>query len=158
MNRATRHPPNAIAVRSFIPRVRQFVIAAMIVFLFLGSVRSALVPLVTIPISLIGALAAMMAMGFSLNLLTLLAIVLAVLALMGCGAAGNVIQFVEKFDGVSFRHAFELLAGGAGFTAPPERRTGKLSAPRLPPPVAFDADDVALMRQVTDEARWRFAS
>ncbi|MBC8049869.1 MAG: efflux RND transporter permease subunit, partial [Chitinophagales bacterium] len=53
-------------------------IVGLIVFLFLGSVRSALVPLVTIPISLIGAIAAMMAMGFSLNLLTLLAIVLSV--------------------------------------------------------------------------------
>ncbi|MGQ0457227.1 MAG: efflux RND transporter permease subunit [Hyphomicrobium sp.] len=53
-------------------------IVGLIVFLFLGSIRSALVPLVTIPISLIGALAAMMAMGFSLNLLTLLAIVLSV--------------------------------------------------------------------------------
>lgn len=53
-------------------------IVGLIVFLFLGSVRSALVPLITIPISLIGALAAMMAMGFSLNLLTLLAIVLSV--------------------------------------------------------------------------------
>ena len=53
-------------------------IVGIIVFLFLGSARSALVPLVTIPISLIGAIAAMMAMGFSLNLLTLLAIVLSV--------------------------------------------------------------------------------
>jgi multidrug efflux pump len=53
-------------------------IVGLIVFLFLGSWRSALVPLVTIPISLIGAAAAMSAMGFSLNLLTLLAIVLSV--------------------------------------------------------------------------------
>ncbi|MFO1173052.1 MAG: efflux RND transporter permease subunit [Hyphomicrobiaceae bacterium] len=53
-------------------------IVGLVVFLFLGSLRSAFVPLVTIPISLIGALAAMMAMGFSLNLLTLLAIVLSV--------------------------------------------------------------------------------
>lgn len=53
-------------------------IVGLIVFAFLGSWRSALVPLVTIPISLIGAMAAMMAMGFSLNLLTLLAIVLSV--------------------------------------------------------------------------------
>ena len=53
-------------------------IVGVIVFLFLGSWRSALVPLVTIPISLIGATAAMLAMGFSLNLLTLLAIVLSV--------------------------------------------------------------------------------
>src|SRR5918994_374917 len=53
-------------------------IVGLIVFLFLGSVRTALVPLVAIPISLIGATAAMLALGFSLNLLTLLAIVLAV--------------------------------------------------------------------------------
>lgn len=53
-------------------------IVGLIVFLFLGSARSALVPLVTIPISLIGAMALMSLMGFSLNLLTLLAIVLSV--------------------------------------------------------------------------------
>jgi multidrug efflux pump len=53
-------------------------IVAMIVFLFLGSARTALVPLVTIPISLVGAMAAMAALGFSLNLLTILAIVLSV--------------------------------------------------------------------------------
>jgi multidrug efflux pump len=53
-------------------------IVAIIVFLFLGSARTALVPLVAIPISLVGAMAAMMALGFSLNLLTILAIVLSV--------------------------------------------------------------------------------
>ncbi len=53
-------------------------IVAVIVFLFLGSARTALVPLVAIPISLVGAAAAMMALGFSLNLLTILAIVLSV--------------------------------------------------------------------------------
>jgi multidrug efflux pump len=53
-------------------------IVAVIVFLFLGSARTALVPLVAIPISLVGAMAAMMALGFSLNLLTILAIVLSV--------------------------------------------------------------------------------
>jgi len=53
-------------------------IVAVIVFLFLGSARTALVPLVAIPISVVGAMAAMMALGFSLNLLTILAIVLSV--------------------------------------------------------------------------------
>jgi len=53
-------------------------IVAVIVFLFLGSARTALVPLVAIPISLVGAMAAMAALGFSLNLLTILAIVLSV--------------------------------------------------------------------------------
>ena len=53
-------------------------IVAFVVFLFLGSVRTALVPLVAMPVSLIGAGIVMMAFGFSLNLLTILAIVLSV--------------------------------------------------------------------------------
>ncbi len=53
-------------------------IVAFVVFLFLGSVRTALVPLVAMPISLIGAAIVMYAFGFSLNLLTILAIVLSV--------------------------------------------------------------------------------
>ena len=53
-------------------------IVALVVFLFMGSVRTALVPLVAMPVSLIGAALFMFAFGFSLNLLTLLAIVLSV--------------------------------------------------------------------------------
>ncbi len=53
-------------------------IVGIVVFLFLGSARTALVPLVAIPVSLVGAAGAMLALGFSLNLLTLLAIVLSV--------------------------------------------------------------------------------
>jgi len=53
-------------------------IVGLVVFLFLGSVRTALVPLVAMPVSLIGATIVMLALGFSLNLLTILAIVLAV--------------------------------------------------------------------------------
>ncbi len=54
------------------------VIVALVVFAFLGSPRSVLVPLVTIPLSLIGTFALMSLMGFSINLLTLLALVLAI--------------------------------------------------------------------------------
>ena len=54
------------------------VIVAIVIFLFLGSVRSVLVPLVAIPVSLIGAIFLMQVFGFTLNLLTLLAIVLSV--------------------------------------------------------------------------------
>jgi len=50
----------------------------VVIFLFLGSFRTVLVPVVAIPISLIGALFLMQVFGFSLNLLTLLAIVLSV--------------------------------------------------------------------------------
>ncbi|HET7746917.1 MAG TPA: efflux RND transporter permease subunit [Vicinamibacteria bacterium] len=53
-------------------------IVVVVIFLFLGSVRSVLIPVVAIPISLIGAVFLMMAAGFTINLLTLLAIVLAV--------------------------------------------------------------------------------
>lgn len=53
-------------------------IVGLVVFLFMGSVRTALVPLVAMPVSLIGAAIVMLAFGFSLNLLTMLAIVLSV--------------------------------------------------------------------------------
>jgi multidrug efflux pump len=53
-------------------------IVGLVVFLFMGSVRTALVPLVAMPVSLIGAAVVMLAFGFSLNLLTILAIVLSV--------------------------------------------------------------------------------
>lgn len=53
-------------------------IVVIVIFLFLGSLRSVLVPVVAIPVSLIGAIFLMQLFGFSINLLTLLAIVLAV--------------------------------------------------------------------------------
>src|SRR5467141_2186237 len=53
-------------------------IVMLVIFLFLGSFRSVIVPIVAIPISLIGALFLMQVFGFTLNLLTLLAIVLSV--------------------------------------------------------------------------------
>lgn len=58
--------------------IETIVIVGVVIFLFLGSVRSALVPLIAIPVSLIGAVFLMQVLGFSLNLLTLLAIVLSV--------------------------------------------------------------------------------
>jgi multidrug efflux pump len=53
-------------------------IVVVVIFLFLGSLRSVLVPLVAIPVSLIGAVFLMQLFGFTVNLLTLLAIVLSV--------------------------------------------------------------------------------
>ncbi len=53
-------------------------IVALVVFLFMGSIRTVLVPLVAIPISIAGAALFMAMMGFSLNLLTILAVVLSV--------------------------------------------------------------------------------
>jgi multidrug efflux pump len=53
-------------------------IVIVVIFLFLGSLRSVLIPVVAIPISLVGAVFLMLAAGFTINLLTLLAIVLSV--------------------------------------------------------------------------------
>jgi multidrug efflux pump len=58
--------------------VETMLIVGLAVFLFMGSLRTALVPLVAMPVSLIGAAIVMYAFGFSLNLLTILAIVLSV--------------------------------------------------------------------------------
>ncbi len=54
------------------------IIVVVVIFLFLGSMRSVLVPVVAIPLSLIGAVFLMQLFGFTINLLTLLAIVLSV--------------------------------------------------------------------------------
>ncbi|WP_416426792.1 multidrug efflux RND transporter permease subunit [Pseudomonas sp. App30] len=53
-------------------------IVIVVVFLFLGALRSVIIPVVTIPLSMIGVLFFMQLMGYSINLLTLLAIVLAI--------------------------------------------------------------------------------
>ena len=58
--------------------VEAVVIVIVVIFLFLGTVRSVVIPVVTIPLSLIGACIIMLSMGFSINLLTLLAMVLAI--------------------------------------------------------------------------------
>lgn len=54
------------------------VIVILVIFLFLGSIRSVLIPVVTIPLSLIGVGTLMLVLGYSINLLTLLAFVLAI--------------------------------------------------------------------------------
>jgi multidrug efflux pump len=54
------------------------VIVTVVVFLFLGSIRSSIIPTVAIPLSLVGTLIVLLALGYSINLLTLLALVLAI--------------------------------------------------------------------------------
>ena len=58
--------------------VEAVVIVIAVIFLFLGTFRAVIIPVVTIPLSLIGTAALMLAFGFSINLLTLLAMVLAI--------------------------------------------------------------------------------
>ena len=54
------------------------IIVIVVIFLFLGSIRSTIIPVVTIPVSLIGVALVLVALGYSINLLTLLALVLAI--------------------------------------------------------------------------------
>ena len=58
--------------------IETVLVVLIVIYLFLGSFRAALVPMVTIPVSLIGAVFLMQLFGFTINLLTLLAIVLSV--------------------------------------------------------------------------------
>jgi multidrug efflux pump len=62
----------------FITLIETVILVGIVVLAMMGSFRTALVPLVTIPISILGAIAAISLAGFSLNLLTILAIVLSV--------------------------------------------------------------------------------
>ena len=74
-------PPNYIsnAIREVLKTLGDTLMIVMVViFLFLGSFRSVLVPMVAIPLSLIGGVFLMQVFGFTINLLTLLAIVLSV--------------------------------------------------------------------------------
>ena len=58
--------------------IEALIIVIVVIFLFLGSVRSVLIPTVAVPLSLVGAMFLMLLMGFTINLLTLLAMVLAI--------------------------------------------------------------------------------
>ena len=58
--------------------LKTLIIVMLVVFAFLGSIRSVMIPIVAIPLSLIGAFIMMLALGFSINLLSLLAMVLAI--------------------------------------------------------------------------------
>ncbi len=69
---------NAAIYEVVLSLVEALVIVTLVVFLFLGSVRASLIPTVAIPLSLVGTLIILLALGYSINLLTLLALVLAI--------------------------------------------------------------------------------
>jgi multidrug efflux pump len=74
---------NTEPIRDSIDEVQQtifiaFLLVVLVIFLFLRDWRSTIIPLIVVPIALIGAFFVMYAMGFSINVLTLLALVLAI--------------------------------------------------------------------------------
>ncbi len=66
----------------------------------------------------------------------------------GCDAAGGPIDWVMKREGVSFRHAVELLRDGAALDGASSSSPVRGTVRKLAAPVAFDADDAALLDQV----------
>ena len=58
--------------------IEAFLIVTVVIYLFLGSLRSVIIPLIAIPLSVIGAFMVMLILGYSINLLTLLALVLSI--------------------------------------------------------------------------------
>jgi DNA primase catalytic core len=77
-----------------------------------------------------------------------------------CGKTGNAIQFLEAFDGLSFRHAFELLAHGgkAAFERPPDAPRKQTTVPRLPCPLDETAPDASLLDQIASYYASRLAA
>ena len=74
---------NSVFVKESIEAVQHtlieaFVLVVLVVFVFLGSLRATIVPLVAVPVALVGTFAVMLAMGFTLNTVSLLALVLAI--------------------------------------------------------------------------------
>ncbi|MCB1832709.1 MAG: efflux RND transporter permease subunit, partial [Geminicoccaceae bacterium] len=55
-----------------------FVLVAIVVFIFLGSFRATIIPIVVVPVALIGTFSIMLALGFSANTISLLALILAI--------------------------------------------------------------------------------
>jgi DNA primase len=68
----------------------------------------------------------------------------------GCGAGGSVIDWVMKTQGVSFRHAVELLRNDLSLVANAAESPKKATVPKLAAPVSSSADDAKLLREVVD--------
>jgi multidrug efflux pump subunit AcrB len=120
-------------------------IVVVVIFLFLGSLRSTLIPIVTIPLSLVGVMALLLMLGFSINLLTLLALVLAMLPLLiasGAGARSRFDMGLVITAGMTVGTLFTLFVTPAVYTfvardhAGEARAKAARAAPSATPPPA----------------------
>jgi multidrug efflux pump len=105
-------------------------IVIAVIFLFLGNLRSTIIPIVTIPLSLIGVMTILFALGYSLNLLTLLALVLAIGLVVDDAivVVENIYRHME--EGMSARDA--ALQGAREIAAPVISMTITLAAVYAP--------------------------
>jgi multidrug efflux pump len=105
-------------------------IVMVVIFLFLGSFRSVLIPIVAIPVSLIGGVFLMQAFGFTVNLLTLLAIVLSVGLVVDDAIV--VVENVERHLGMGKSALEAALAGARELVGPIIAMTITLAAVYIP--------------------------
>jgi multidrug efflux pump len=105
-------------------------IVIVVIFLFLGSFRSVLIPLVAIPVSLIGAVFLMQAFGFTVNLLTLLAVVLSVGLVVDDAIV--VVENIERHLGEGKSPLEAALLGARELVGPIIAMTVTLAAVYLP--------------------------
>jgi len=105
-------------------------IVMVVIFLFLGSFRSVLIPIVAIPISLIGGVFLMQAFGFTVNLLTLLAIVLSVGLVVDDAIV--VVENIERHLGEGRTPLEAALLGARELVGPIVAMTITLAAVYLP--------------------------
>jgi len=105
-------------------------IVVAVIFIFLGSLRSALIPVVAIPLSLIGGVFLMQIFGFTINLLTLLAIVLSVGLVVDDAIV--VVENVQRHIGLGKRPVEAALLGARELVGPIIAMTVTLAAVYAP--------------------------
>jgi len=110
--------------------VETLVIVMLVIFLFLGNLRSVLIPIVAIPISLIGAVFLMQVLGFSVNLLTLLAVVLSVGLVVDDAIV--VVENVERHISEGMSRVDAAITGARELVGPVIAMTATLVAVYLP--------------------------
>ena len=110
--------------------VETLLIVVIVIFLFLGSVRAVLVPVVAIPLSILGAIFLMQAFGFTVNLLTLLAIVLCVGLVVDDAIV--IVENVERHMSAGMTPFDAALKGARELVGPVISMTVTLAAVYLP--------------------------
>lgn len=121
----------ASSIREVISTLTEtLIIVMLVIFLFMGSLRSVIVPIVSIPISLIGAVFLMQMFGFSVNLLTLLAVVLSVGLVVDDAIV--VVENVERHISEGMSRLQAALLGARELIGPVIAMTATLVAVYLP--------------------------
>lgn len=93
--------------------IEAFILVIIVVFLFLGNWRAALIPLIAVPVALVGTFAVILALGFSLNTISLLALVLAIGIVVDDAivVVENVERVMEENPGMPAGQAARLAMG-----------------------------------------------